>query len=291
MFHSLLKLSLIGLICLPLLNQSLNIEPQVIAENNNRQIILHHSSTTESEAQLKIKNLEFKISSISLPCPDDNCIIDFEIQNKKDLTDAEIETIISYQDLFQKTIVKIPYNLWQPLNKVIFSFDKNIVRGAANGNQIRLRIVNITDEEFTAVLIHELGHIADLGSLQGDTDSTKSNFPDGKIATYANDPSVKFYAAYWTNSRQIKDTDSDQQNFISGYSRTDCFEHFAETFLTYVLHSDMLKYKNPDQYNYFKDNVFNRFEYANFSKINESDFNHYFYDSTKQPYNFEGFLE
>ncbi|OGJ52236.1 hypothetical protein A2335_01135 [Candidatus Peregrinibacteria bacterium RIFOXYB2_FULL_32_7] len=293
----LLKISILGLLLLPLLHQLLEIQREIngkVASYSYAYENFHESSSSQSEinsANLNKDTINFEI--IALPCPN-KCFGQFAITGAEILENNQIEQIIHFQSLLQKTLTKIPYNLWQTLTKITFSFEENIARGTASSKQIKMRIINIEDEEFVSVLIHELGHIADLGALNGDSKSGVSRFPDGRTKTFKDDLSVEFYSNYWITSKQIKTFDNDK-NFISGYSQTDCFEHFAETFLTYILHSELLKTRNQAQYNYFKNTVFQNIEYENFSKVpaqssGRQNSNENFYDATLLDYDFENFL-
>lgn len=232
---------------------------------------IYNSSPTFS-----IHYSQFSIpTNIELPCPDsshasvipdpignpvdqNDCLAKFSIQSQSKLTDSDIENIVSYQELFKTVLSKIPYHLWQSLDDVTFSFSNDIPRGSANSHKIILRITNTNENEFSSVLIHEIGHIADLGAFEG-------------------------------NSKEIISNEDNENNFISGYSRTDHFEHFAETFLTYVLHGDFLKSKNIDQYNFFKDEIFEGYVYDDFSDEDKNLTTPY--DATKLKFDLTGFLE
>ena len=52
-----------------------------------------------------------------------------------------------------------------------------------------------SQDEFTEILTHELGHIVDLGILEGNKSITQQNFFGMDHSYFAlNDPSVSFYS-------------------------------------------------------------------------------------------------
>lgn len=98
----------------------------------------------------------------------------------------------------------------------------------------------VQDSEFRALLIHEaFGHLLDLGCLKGNTKSGKSEFKDGSVSIYRNDPSVEFYRISWS-SEKIKKKTAKAADFVSGYAyKADVFEDLAESMTFYVLHRDV----------------------------------------------------
>lgn len=298
MLANLLRISFVGFLLLPLLSQSLAIKTFASSSishpaANSEYLSFQPVETSHNSASSKkqVSNSSGSIfDTITLPCPEEDCTVNFVIAAKENPSENDLESIVLYQDLLQKTISQIPYSLWQSLEKITFSFDESINRGAASYRQLRLRIVNVTEEEFVAVLIHELGHLTDLGGLIGEKSSGESNFPDGNRVTYNDDPSISFYSRVWASPYQVLSQNQLEINdFISGYSTSDCFEHFAETFLTYVLHGELLERRNIEQYEYFRDQVFAGIEYQEFTKL--EDFNQYFFDATLLPYDFAKFIE
>ncbi len=270
----------------------------------------HNSSETNfSNSQISVLSSQFLIpENIELPCPksslvsppvipdlignpvdQSSCLATFSVRSPDTITDEQIEEIISYQELLKQVLSKLPYHLWQSLDNVTFSFETDIPRGSANSHKIILRLTNIDEKQFVAVLIHELGHIADIGGFQGTDSSSKSPFLDGQSPIYTDDLSVAFYSSYWEDSEKIIEAAYNDNNFISGYSQKDPFEHFAETFLTYVLHNEMLKAKNLEQYTFFRDEVFMGYTFENFSKEEiQTDTP---FDATKLQFDLTEFLE
>jgi hypothetical protein len=107
-------------------------------------------------------------------------------------------------------------------------------RGLGGANTIIIT-GNVSDAEFVALLVHECGHVVDLGGLTGSSDSGTSSFFDGTIPMYLSDASVGFYSISWTTARTKKKGMRDA-DFVSGYAATsDVFEDFSETFAFYAL--------------------------------------------------------
>ncbi len=105
----------------------------------------------------------------------------------------------------------------------------------------------IGDKEFQALIVHECGHIIDLGSERGTVAGGGTEFSDGQKPIFADDHSVDFYRISWTDSK-TKRNGARAGQFVSGYALSDPFEDFAETFSYFVLqHNDFqrLAAKNP----------------------------------------------
>ncbi len=97
---------------------------------------------------------------------------------------------------------------------------------------------NVGDDEFRALLIHELGHVFDLNEnpkcMGGTAKSGASEFMDGTTPIYLDDPSVQFYRISWSDAKTKKPT-VQPGDFASGYASSDAFEDFAESFAYFVL--------------------------------------------------------
>jgi len=98
---------------------------------------------------------------------------------------------------------------------------------------------SVIDTEFTALLIHECGHVIS-GNMIGSSQSGESAFRDGKSPFYNDGAAVSFFAVSWENERTLKKGTKDA-DFISGYASSDIFEDFAETFAAYVLQRPYLR--------------------------------------------------
>ena len=107
------------------------------------------------------------------------------------------------------------------------------VRGVAYSDSIAVSIRQIdTQIEFAAIVVHEIGHVVDIGTLTGNARGGQSRFRDGGSIVYQNDPSVKFYAYSWLNENK-RTTTSKREDFVSGYAMENPFEDFAETYTVY----------------------------------------------------------
>lgn len=124
------------------------------------------------------------------------------------------------------------------LQNLYVRYDNPAQRGLGGKSSI---IVNgaVSADEFRALLVHEMGHVTDLGCLQGKSSAAKTPFRDGAEVMYEDDPSVAFYRISWMDA-QTKRADARSDDFVSGYAQHDVFEDFAETFTAYVLHRSTL---------------------------------------------------
>lgn len=138
---------------------------------------------------------------------------------------------------------------WKPENRGLGGETTIIVTG------------NVQESEFRALVIHECGHITDLGGLLGFDLSRPSMFADGTTPIYGDDPSVLFYQISWLTPR-IMQPGATVADFVSGYATTDPFEDFAETYAYYVLQQKefaKLAMGNPilqDKYDFMSRTVF-----------------------------------
>ncbi len=113
-------------------------------------------------------------------------------------------------------------------------------RGMANTKTLILHIPAIKDQdEFTAVFIHEMGHIVDLGMITS-INGGATEFYDNDQPVFAKDQSVQFYRLSWQTSYTIKPT-AKREDFVSGYAMTNAFEDFAESYLFYRAHGEKFR--------------------------------------------------
>lgn len=113
----------------------------------------------------------------------------------------------------------------------------NLPRGMAKKDHLILNSFSIDDDqELVSVLIHEIGHVTDLGFLVD-----KSRFPRPSEFDYGSfkvshfDPSRQFYRLTWQDAYTIH-PQKKRDDFVSTYSMTNPFEDFAESYNFFVLH-------------------------------------------------------
>ena len=180
---------------------------------------------------------------------------------------------------FAKATENIPCELLKSLRKVeVFEDPKHIFpRAMANGRILKIRSDAIDEPEFIKVLIHELGHVVDLGGLKSKNFLKKSPYKDGKKIIYADDKSVLFYEISWINESEKRPEISDL-DFVGGYASNDMFEDYAESFLMYLEHGNefrMLAKTNfilSQKYQFFREEVFQGKEFStgeSFEEIQE----------------------
>lgn len=167
----------------------------------------------------------------------------------------------------QKTIESIseplPCDLLASLQTVTVFEDetKRSPRALAGANIIKIRRDVLSDSRLSDVLLHEMGHVIDLGGLTGTVGSLASAFHDGADVIYRDDTSVLFYQISWVSEKEKKEGVSDF-DFVGGYAASDPFEDFAESFLYYIRHGNefrLLADGNPalqEKYDFFKTYIF-----------------------------------
>lgn len=193
-----------------------------------------------------------------------------------------------------EVLKKLPPSHLSELRNLVLDYSPDAHRGLGGKNIIILRAVNIEREEFTGVMIHEIGHNVDLGYLSENDQSKMSEFKDGQKPIYEGDISLEFYRISWENDRKRKKTASNL-DFVSGYAMTDPFEDFAESYIYYVLHNKEFKSlaQTSNQilakYRFMKNKVFGGKEFDTGQYATES-LKRRPWDITVLSYNLESFL-
>lgn len=224
----------------------------VILEQKN-DAVKHSTSTQEifrKETQATTKDSEIVLDDLRDLHDTKKCVIPAEIPD-------------SIRNDFERAIKDIPCELLQSLRTIeIFEDPEGVFpRAMANGRILKIRSDTIYQPEFVQVLIHELGHVVDLGGLRSNTFSKKSSYKDGNTIIYADDLSVLFYKISWETEFQKK-REMTRLDFVGGYAAQNMFEDYSESFLMYIEHGNtfqMLASKNPvlqKKYNFFRDYVF-----------------------------------
>lgn len=186
-------------------------------------------------------------------------------------TGVSVTELTTCKAVIERTLEVLPSNLTASLNEMTLYFNRHEPRGMANSHTLEIRCGGLTDREVAAVLVHELGHITDLGAFRG-TSGEASPYRDGTIPVLTDDPSADFYALSWRDEKTQR-FDAIQKDFVSGYAMSDPFEDFAESFITYVLHGDdfrmIAKESNVLQkkYDFLKNTVFEGREFTGGKKM------------------------
>lgn len=200
----------------------------------------------------------------------DDAITDLSSEKKNDETFCVVPAEIPFelQNIFNSATRDIPCSLLQSLQRVEIFIDETHTypRAMANARIIKVRKDAIDDPEIVDVLIHELGHVVDLGGITGKKYDKISKFKDGSLSFYEDDLSIKFYSISW--NAEGKKENSSRLDFVGGYGSYDMFEDFAEGFLLYIEHGNYFKalaYQNKalrKKYLFFKKYVFNGKEFT-----------------------------
>lgn len=137
-----------------------------------------------------------------------------------------------HQQIADDVLRTLPQSCRDALHDLFVRYEKPKHRGLS-GKHVIILDGTVPDKEFLALLIHELGHITDLGCLEGESGSLTA-FRDGRDIMLSDDPSVSYYRISWESSSQ-KRASARPEDFVSGYAASDVFEDFAEGFAYYVL--------------------------------------------------------
>jgi len=205
--------------------------------------------------------------------------------NPENLHSANVETNTSISDLsdyfdiivrgeadssleianLKQIVAQLPEDHTKAVDRLFLIYDDpKATRGLGGSKSIFLRAVNVSEEEFISLFVHELGHIVDLGLIKGNSD-IQTDFYDSTTPIYSDDLSLNFYRICWQNG-QTRNQNCSDSDFVSGYARTDVFEDFAESYLYYVLHGKEFREiaKSSEaltaKYNYLK-NIFSEKEF------------------------------
>jgi hypothetical protein len=193
--------------------------------------------------------------------------------------------------LVEQTLRALPNELTASLDDLTLFFSNRNPRGLSNSHVLELRCAGLSDSEIVSVLVHELGHVTDLGAFTGNSPNP-SGFRDGHIVIRADDASAKFYALSWTDEK-TKKFSANRLDFVSGYASTDPFEDFAESFDFYILHGTDFRMLAGEskvlqaKYDFLKNQVFagQEFNSAVASKANKRA-----WDTTLLEFNLAAFL-
>lgn len=139
--------------------------------------------------------------------------------------------------LADQVLRSLPPQCRDNLKNFYVNYDKNAANRGLGGEQTIIVIGNVPDREFQALIIHECGHVTDLGGLRGSKQGGLTSFYDGNKPIYGNDTSVAYYAISWMTP-EINHPGTKESDFVSGYSSADPFEDFAEAYAYYALQKE-----------------------------------------------------
>lgn len=257
---------------------------------------------------LSLLTLISSAGDIPVSLPDDSLVMNdqfyaaalegtqIELENGRD--DGERDRVSDYyldhcKALSYKALSVLPANHVEQVAGLTFFYKEGERRGFGTDNRVLMRCQDMSDEEFVAVFVHEVGHIVDLGVMIGDESSEKSEFVDGTLPIYENDESLDFYRISWESSDELLST-MEEVDFVSEYAMTNAFEDFGESYAFYVLQGDefrKLAETNSTlklKYVFLRDVVFEgkEFSVGEF----EADFLDREYDTTVLPYRLNDLL-
>lgn len=198
------------------------------------------------------------------------------------------------KSLVFRTLKSLPAQAVAQIKRLTLQSGTEGRRGWGGGSTIILRCDGLKDEELVSVLVHEMGHVTDTGLLNGNFSSAASEFMDGNVPVYTDDPSLEFYRFSFRDERTLRQG-STELDFVSGYAMSDPFEDFAETYNFYVLHGDefrrMKAYNTvlQQKYDFLKIVVFRGDEFFNGSSDDTSTFSRN-YDTTVLDYDLKKFF-
>jgi hypothetical protein len=182
-----------------------------------------------------------------------------------------VEVPTELQNSLAEATKDIPCERINSLQTIEVFDDPSLPRAMANARILKVNKSALDDPEIVDVLIHELGHVVDLGGLTSSFFEAPSVFKDGNEPIYEDDVSVRFYSLSWNTENQRK-TDAIVQDFAGEYASTDPFEDFAEGFLLYIQHGNefrkMARHNDvmAQKYNFFKETVFSGTEFNSGSR-------------------------
>lgn len=115
-------------------------------------------------------------------------------------------------------------------------------RGYATRDTIVLNLWSVKSKtEFGELSSHEMGHITDLGYIQGMANKKDKLYTEfGKTVFAIDDISITYYKLSW-DQENIRKAEAKKKDFCSGYGMTDPFEDFAECFNLYTNHNSMFR--------------------------------------------------
>ncbi|MFA6256549.1 MAG: hypothetical protein WC606_05260 [Candidatus Absconditabacterales bacterium] len=128
------------------------------------------------------------------------------------------------------------------INTIEINKENGSRRGYATRNTIIFNLGSVqSKKEFIELSTHEMGHITDLGYIQGSSSRKDKNYTEfGKVVFAIDDISLNFYKLSRDNET-IRKSEAKQKDFCSGYGMSDPFEDVAECFNLYINHNSFFR--------------------------------------------------
>ncbi len=193
-------------------------------------------------------------------------------------TDARVAR--SFQEAIETTLSSRRFSERAKDVMIILDADRDEPRGQATGRTVTLALSMDDIDEFSKVLVHEIGHVVDIRYF------TKNVF--------GFDRSRDFYAISWTDA-MVKRSEAELSDFPSGYALSNQYEDFAESFAYYVFHNDEFRARTRDnpamrrKYEFLSKYVFSDASFQ-FTSFGVEDASGYFWDTTKLPIDSKKYL-
>lgn len=201
-----------------------------------------------------------------------------------------------YLELTRKVFSVLPRDHVESLRTLVIKYDDTSHRGLGGKSTIILNAKKkgraMSHQEFVGVLIHEIGHVVDIGYMVSQDSSYPSTFTDNNTPVYTDDKSLEFYQLSWQDELQKK-SKIYTYDFASEYAMSDAFEDFAEMYNLYVTHGrEARRYASVsdvfrEKYNWIKYNLFAGFEFKTGNIDNIQRASDRVWDSTLLPYSLE----
>lgn len=142
--------------------------------------------------------------------------------------------------LADQVLRSLPRQCRDHLKNFYVNYDQHAANRGLGGESTIIVIGTVPDREFQALIIHECGHVTDIGGLQGSMRGGNTSFADGNEPIYGDDASVQFYKISWVNP-ELRRTESKESDFVSGYASSDPFEDFSETYAYFALQKEAFR--------------------------------------------------
>ncbi len=239
------------------------------------------SNTTEIDKKLRIRveelmkeektstkiNYQSRIAEI---CTDYYADICSMIEYKKDFSAQQkymYTTFLVY--IFSQIDDNVLISNYIPLRthvgKVYFDLNNEDPRWLAGHHNMKINVRQMrTAKELFEVLIHETGHLFDLGSLVDTSWKKSSKFLEfWRKSFWENDHSIKLYQLSRDSSTKAKNS-AHYTEFPTSYGTTNVNEEFAEFFNTFLTHQALaikIAKSNPvamQKYQFFRE-IFGKF--------------------------------